>query len=56
MPEAEGHPAMNLAHAAFSASVVGASVLVGVLRTLDAELVAVLGTVTALLLMASTSR
>ena len=49
--EAEGHPAMNLVHAVFSASVVGASVLVGVLRTLDAELVAVLGTVTALLLV-----
>jgi MFS family permease len=48
--EAEGHPAMNLAHAVFSASVVGASVLVGVLRTLDAGALAVLGTVAALLL------
>ena len=36
---------MNLAHAFFSASVVGASVLVGVLRTLDASALAVLGTV-----------
>jgi MFS family permease len=49
--EAEGRPAMNLAHAVFSASVVGASVLVGVLRTLDAGAVAVLGTVAALLLV-----
>ncbi len=48
--EAEGLPAMNLSHAFFSAAVVGASVLVGVLRTLDAETSAVLGTVTALLL------
>lgn len=48
--EAEGRPAMNLAHAVFSASVVGASVLVGVLRTLDAEILAVLGTVAFLLL------
>jgi MFS family permease len=48
--EAGGRPAMNLAHAVFSASVVGASVLVGVLRTLDAGSVAVLGTVAALLL------
>jgi MFS family permease len=49
--EAEGTPAMNLAHAFFSASVVGASVLVGVLRTLDLEAPAVLGTVAALLLV-----
>ena len=49
--EAEGTPAMNLVHAVFSASVVGASVLVGVLRTLGADLVVVLGTVTALLLV-----
>ena len=49
--EAEGQPAMNLVHAVFSASVVGASVLVGVLRTLGADLVVVLGTVTALLLV-----
>jgi MFS family permease len=49
--EAEGRPAMNLAHAVFSASVVGASVLVGVLRTLDAGAVAVLGTVAVLLLV-----
>jgi MFS family permease len=48
--EAEGRPAMNLAHAVFSASVVGASVLVGVLRTLDASPLAVLGTVALLLL------
>ena len=47
--EAEGQPAMNLAHAVFSASVVGASVLVGVLRTLDADAIVVLGTVAALL-------
>jgi MFS family permease len=49
--EAEGRPAMNLAHAFFSASVVGASVLVGVLRTLDASVLAVLGTVAAMLLV-----
>jgi MFS family permease len=49
--EADGHPAMNLGHAFFSASVVGASVLVGVLRTLDASPVAVLGTVAVLLLV-----
>ena len=49
--EAEGIPAMNLSHAFFSASVVGASVLVGVLRTLDLEAPAVLGTVTVLLLV-----
>ena len=49
--EAEGHPAMNLAHAVFSASVVGASVLVGVLRTLGANALAVLGTVAVLLLV-----
>jgi MFS family permease len=48
--EAEGRAAMNLAHAFFSASVVAASVLVGVLRTLDASALAVLGTVAALLL------
>jgi MFS family permease len=48
--EAEGRPAMNLGHAVFSASVVGASVLVGVLRTLDARALAVMGTVAALLL------
>jgi len=49
--EAEGVPAMNLGHALFSANVVGASVLVGVLRTLDASALAVLGTVAALLLV-----
>ena len=49
--EAEGTPAMNLAHAAFSACVVVASVLVGVLRTLDAEALAVLGTVVVLLVI-----
>jgi MFS family permease len=49
--EAEGTPAMNLSHAFFSASVVGASVLVGVLRTIDFEALAVLGTVAALLLV-----
>ena len=48
--EAEGRPAMNLAHAVFSASVVGASVLVGVLRTLDAGALTVLAAVAALLL------
>jgi predicted MFS family arabinose efflux permease len=48
--EAEGRPAMNLAHAVFSAGVVGASVLVGVLRTLDAGALAVLGTMAVLLL------
>ena len=49
--EAEGQPAMNLSHAVFSASVVGASVMVGVLRTLDASALAVLGTVAAMLLV-----
>ncbi len=49
--EAEGQPAMNLSHAVFSASVVGASVMVGVLRTLDASVLAVLGTVAAMLLV-----
>ena len=48
--EAEGQPAMNLAHAVFSASVVGASLLVGVLRTLDAEATVVLGAIAVLLL------
>jgi MFS family permease len=49
--EAEGRPAMNLAHALFSASVVGASVLVGLLRTAGAGAVGVLGTVAALLVV-----
>jgi predicted MFS family arabinose efflux permease len=48
--EADGRPAMNLAHALFSASVVGASMLVGLLRTAGAGAVGVLGTVAALLL------
>jgi predicted MFS family arabinose efflux permease len=48
--EAEGRPAMNLAHALFSASVVAASVLVGLLRTIGAGAAGVLGTVAALLL------
>ena len=41
--EATGPPLMNLAHALFSAGVVGASLLTGLLRSLDAELVVVLG-------------
>jgi predicted MFS family arabinose efflux permease len=49
--EAEGRPAMNLAHAFFSASVVGASILVGVLRTLGASALTVLGTAAAILLV-----
>jgi hypothetical protein len=49
--EAEGQPAMNLSHAFFSASVVGASVMVGVLRTLGASVLAVLGTVAVMLLV-----
>jgi predicted MFS family arabinose efflux permease len=48
--EAAGRPAMNLGHALFSASVVAASVLVGVLRTLGAGAAGVLGTVAAVLL------
>jgi predicted MFS family arabinose efflux permease len=39
--EAGGLPTMNLSHALFSATVVGASVLVGLLRTLGAGAVAV---------------
>ena len=49
LAEADGRPAMNLAHALFSASVVGASVLVGLLRTAGAGAAGVLGTVAALL-------
>jgi predicted MFS family arabinose efflux permease len=49
--EAGGRPAMNLAHALFSASVVGASVLVGLLRTAGAGAAGVLGTIAALLLV-----
>jgi MFS family permease len=49
--EAGGRPAMNLAHALFSASVVGASVLVGLLRTAGAGVAGVLGTIAALLLV-----
>ena len=41
--EAAGRPAMNLTHALFSASVVGASLLVGLLRTLDVGVLGVLG-------------
>jgi MFS family permease len=48
--EADGRPAMNLAHALFSASVVGASVLVGLLRTAGAGVLGVLGTFAVLLL------
>jgi MFS family permease len=47
--EAGGESAMNLGHALFSASVVGASVLVGLLRTLDAGVVVVFGIVAAAL-------
>ena len=49
--EAGGRPTMNLAHAFFSASVVGGSIVVGVLRTLDASALAVLGAVAAILLV-----
>jgi predicted MFS family arabinose efflux permease len=49
--EAAGSPAMNLAHAVFSAGVVGASLLVGGLRSLEAGALAVLGTVAALLVV-----
>jgi predicted MFS family arabinose efflux permease len=49
--EAAGRPAMNLAHAVFSAGVVAASLMVGGLRTLDAGALGVLGTVTALLVV-----
>jgi predicted MFS family arabinose efflux permease len=41
--EASGRPLLNLAHALFSAGVVAASLLTGILRSLDAELVVVLG-------------
>lgn len=53
--EAEGRPTMNLGHAVFSAGVVGGSLLVGVLRTLDAGPLAVLGTVAVLLLAIDTA-
>jgi MFS family permease len=48
--ETEGRPVMNLGHAAFSASVVAASLLVGALRSAGAGAPAVLGVVAALLL------
>jgi MFS family permease len=41
--ESSGDPLMNLAHAAFSASVVASSLLVGLMRELGAEPVLVLG-------------
>jgi predicted MFS family arabinose efflux permease len=49
--EAAGRPAMNLGHALFSAGVVGASLLVGGLRSLAAGALVVLGTVAALLVV-----
>jgi MFS family permease len=48
--ETEGRPVMNLGHAAFSASVVGASLGVGVLRGAGAGAPVVLGAVAVLLL------
>jgi predicted MFS family arabinose efflux permease len=49
--ESEGRPVMNLAHAAFSASVVVASLAVGGLRGAGAGAAAALGTIAALLLI-----
>ncbi|MCP9485150.1 MAG: MFS transporter [Gaiellaceae bacterium MAG52_C11] len=47
--EASGRPLLNLAHALFSAGVVGASLLTGVLSSLDADLVVLLGATSAAL-------
>ena len=51
--ESDGEPLMNLAHGAFSASVVVSSVLVGLLRELDASPELVLGLAAAVLLTAA---
>ena len=51
--EANGPPLMNLAHALFSAGVVVASLLTGLLRRLDADLAVVLGTTAAVLAMSA---
>jgi MFS family permease len=50
---ATGRPLMNLAHAAFSASVVAASLLAGALRAAGADVLVVFGTVGAVLLAAA---
>lgn len=47
--ESHGEPLMNLAHAAFSACVVASSLLVGLLRELEAEPLLVLGVIGACL-------